>query len=120
MLLLTGSERTFQQLLIEVKDKSNNAWYGAVENLRQLRLFSESEVVRRVFHTRCEGLDLPVSLPVTAITLGPPAFYSTRGQKGASVAPAQELLQRMHDEVKVEAHLATWDENRRVIDFVKA
>lgn len=118
MLLLVRAERKYQRLLVEVKAKSNNAWYGVVENLRQLKLFRESEEAQGLFQVRCKELALPASLPVAAVTLAPRDFYSARGAKGNSVAPAQELLVTMWAECGVEALLATWDPSQRVIEVL--
>jgi hypothetical protein len=115
MLLLVEDEHGYSLHLVEVKTSSNNPWFAAVENLRQLRLFSESHHAQRLFHTRCRELGLPQDLPVTAIVLASPAFYSAPGQKANSLAAAQGLLARMHAEVNVDARLAVWASDVRVI-----
>lgn len=115
MLLLVSGEREHRLHLVEVKDNANDAWYAAVENLRQLRLLTESESTQRLFHACCE-IDLPADLPVTAVVLAPRTFYESRGKKVNSVAPAQRLLGRMRAECGVDAALAKWDRVSRLIE----
>jgi hypothetical protein len=117
MVLLVGRDREVRLLLIEVKVVSNNAWYAAVENLRQLKLFLHSASPRDVFHHRLPELSLPDDLHTTAVVLAPRDFYTAAGAKSAAVGPATRLLQRMsgvHDEA--DAVLATWDPASRAIE----
>jgi hypothetical protein len=120
MLLLVGDglESEYRLLLVEAKHKSGNAWYAAVENLRQMKLFSESVEIRSLFHTRRRELNLPDPLSATAVVLARRDFYTAGGQKALAVAPAQELLRRMNADFSVDAQLATWDSARRVIKRV--
>jgi hypothetical protein len=46
----------------------------------------------------------------------PVAYYTARGEKAASVAPARNLFDRMRDEEGVKCVLASWDPERRVVD----
>lgn len=110
------SRHRYRLQLFEVKAGSDNAWFAAVENLRQLKLFLHSRETQLLFHSRCHELDLPQTLPVTAAALAPREFYTARGEKAESVAPAQKLLQRMRAEVGVDARLATWKSDKRVIE----
>lgn len=116
MLLLVRDENEYRLLLVEVKTRSNNAWFAVVENLRQLRLFSESPETQVLFHERCLELGLPQSLPVTAVVLAPHSFYTARGAKAESVAPVEKLLRRMRDAAGVDVQLATWESNERAIE----
>lgn len=111
MVLLVRDEhkQEYRLLLVEVKVGANNAWYALVEHLRQLRLFLEAVEAKRLFHNRRPELDLPELLPVTGVVLAPESFFSAKGQKGASVKPAETLLSRMRDETSVDIRLATWD-----------
>jgi len=111
MVLLVRDEhkQEYRLLLVEVKVRSNHAWYAAVENLRQLRLLMEAVETKHLFHNRRPELGLPEHLPVTGIVLGPETFFSAKGQKGASVKPAERLVNRMRDEGRVDIRLATWD-----------
>jgi hypothetical protein len=95
--------------LIEVKDTADNAWFASVENLRQLRLLTESAETRRLFTERRPDLALPPDLPYVGLVLAPPAFFSGRGKKGNAVAPAQKLLDQMRAAAGVEIRLATWE-----------
>ena len=76
----------------------NHAWFAAVENLRQLKLFKQSLETQLLFRRRCPELDLPERLPVTAVVLAPPSFYVANGRRAEAVAPAERLLGRMRDE----------------------
>lgn len=109
ILLLTEGGGGHRLFLCEVKEKSNNAWYAAVENLRQLRLFISSPEAGRVFFHRCPTLSCPADAPVTGIVLAPSLFYTSPGQKANSVAPALQLLARFNSEFKVDVCLAVWD-----------
>lgn len=110
MLLLVKDEREDEHrlLLVEVKVKSNNAWFAVVENLRQLRLFSESIETQRLFIHRHPELELSESLPVAGLVLAPATFFSAPGAKATSLPPAQTLLERMRLEAGVDARFATW------------
>lgn len=114
MLLLVKGGDTYTHQLIEVKTTSNNAWYAAVQNLRQLKLFSESREAQ-LFHKRWPELELPHVLPVTGVVLAPLAFYMAPNKKAEAVVPAQTLLQHMRVEAKVDVQLTTWDSEQRVI-----
>jgi hypothetical protein len=116
MFLLTWRAQGLLLLLVEVKVESNNAWYAAVENLRQMKLFLSSATPRAVFHTRLPELGLPDDLPTTAVVLAPLSFYTAPGKKSAAVAPARRLLQRMSHETRLDAVLATWDPESRAIE----
>jgi hypothetical protein len=90
LLLLVKNESKYRLLLVEVKVGSNNAWYATVENLRQLKLISNSTEAQRLFHTRCPELKLPHPLPVTGVVLAPESFFNAQGVKAATVAPAEK------------------------------
>jgi hypothetical protein len=117
MLLLVDVDDGYRQLLIEVKDKSNHAWYGVVENLRQLKLFTQSRSAQLLFHERNPEMELPSALPVTALTLAPSSFYSAAGRQGESVAPAQELVGRLRAQ-GADLYLATWDPDTRTVEVL--
>lgn len=116
LLLLTEGAGGHRLFLCEVKEGSNNAWYAAIENLRQLKLFTSSPQARRVFLERCPSLSFPVDPPVTGIVLAPSSFYSSNGQKANSVVPAMRLLERFNAEFKLDMHLAVWDPALHRID----
>jgi hypothetical protein len=114
MLLLTRAEDGApRQLLVEVKVTSGTAWYAAVENLRQLRLFVESESAQRIFRAR--GADVPAATPVAALILAPPAYFAANGAKKAAVPPTRRLLDRFTAHTGLDAVLATWDLPGRTI-----
>lgn len=115
MLLLVEREGSYEILLVEVKRDAQNAWYAAVENLRQMKLLASGTTTRRLFHARRADLQLPDALPMTAVVLAPRDFYTAPGAKAATVAPAEELLERMRTAARVDASLATWDPVERVI-----
>lgn len=113
MLLLTHGANGYRQWLVEAKTRSNNAWFGVVESLRQLRLFRLSDTARQIIHTRNPGI--PAMVPVTAIVLAPPLFYTAAGAKRRSVRPAQALLDAVTDAAAIDVHLAIWDLPDRTI-----
>jgi hypothetical protein len=107
--LLSRQGEDYRLWLCEVKAHSNNAWYAAIENLRQLRLLMSSLASMRVFSRRLPLSSLPVDMPVTGLVLAPLRFYSSPGKKANSVAPAQALLARFLSEFGVDVRLAVWD-----------
>jgi hypothetical protein len=109
MFLLSRQGEDYRLWLCEVKADSNNAWYAAIENLRQLRLLMSSPASMRVFSRRLPLSSLPVDMPVTGLVLAPLRFYSSPGKKANSVAPAQALLARFLSEFDVDVRLAVWD-----------
>ncbi len=98
-----------------MKDGSNNAWYAAVESLRQARLFDASEATRTLFRERHPEMGLPKKLPMTPLVLAPQIFYSAKGQKAQSVAPTLRLLRMFQNELGETAQLAVWDTDARAI-----
>jgi hypothetical protein len=109
LLLLGERSGNYRLFLCEVKVESNNAWYAAVESLRQLRLLLCSRESRGLFARRNPSLGLPTEIPVTALVVAPRPFYSSRGQKANAVAPAFELLAKFNSEFGIDARLAIWD-----------
>jgi hypothetical protein len=109
MFLLGEHKGTHRLFLCEVKESSNTAWFAAVENLRQLRLLTSCEESLVLFARRDPSLNLPLNIPVTALVVAPPLFYSSRGQKANAVTPALNLLARFNAEFGVDARLAVWD-----------
>jgi hypothetical protein len=81
LLLVRTSAGKYRLELVEVKISSNNAWYAAIENLRQLRLLGQSPETRRLFHCRRPDLKLSPELPASGLVLAPEAFFTARGQK---------------------------------------
>lgn len=118
MLLLVHDDHGYRALVVEVKHEDGTPWYAAVENLRELRLYSMSASAQRVVRSRRPDLNLPDLLPATAVVLAPAAYYTARGKKANSVAPTRALLARMRDAEGVSGVLATWDPDRRVIEPV--
>jgi hypothetical protein len=113
MLLLIGDGGGQRQLLVEVKVDADHAWYAVVENLRQLRLFEESEAAQAVFRERRSATG---PLPVEGLVLGPEDFFAHSGRKQAAVRPAQRLIERMANVIRV--RLATWDAAKRLVSEV--
>jgi len=109
MYLLTEREGALRLFLCEVKADSNDAWYGVVESLRQLRLLMSCPESLGVFARRMPSLCLPFDVPVTALVLAPPSFYSSPGKKANAVEPALKLLARLRSEFGVDVRLAVWD-----------
>ncbi len=116
LLLLTGGDGSHQLFVCEVKSESNNAWYGAVENLRQLRLLLSSGNGRALFESRNPSLHLGSESPVTGLVLAPRGFYSAAGKKSNAVAPSRQLLAAICGEFGVDARLAVWNPTTLTID----
>lgn len=85
MLLLLATEDGPRHVLIEAKANSNNAWYAAVELLRQLRLFVDSSAAQRILRLRGSIARLPDELPLTGLVVAPPLFFRAPGQKTNAV-----------------------------------
>ena len=115
MALLVRHDQEYRVLLVEVKTSSNNAWYAAVENLRQLKLFTQSPPAQGLFYER-KNPGLPQALDTTAVVLAPIDFYTAAGAKDAAVSPAAKLFERMREETGFDARLATWDSHRRAVE----
>ena len=109
MFLLAEREGAYRRFLCEVKFESNEAWYAAVESLRQLKLLTSSSEPIGVFVHRTPSLCLPSEIPVTALVLAPRSFYEARGKKANAVGPALKLLARFKSEFGVDVRLAVWD-----------
>jgi hypothetical protein len=107
LLLVRASAGKHRLEVVEVKVTANDAWFAAVENLRQLRLLKESMETRRLFVHRQPGLRLSADLPCSGLVVAPRAFYSGRGKKGNAVAPAEKLLERMMP--RAHARFGLWE-----------
>jgi hypothetical protein len=95
--------------LVEVKASESNAWYGAIENLRQLKLLRESEATRRLFEFCRPELRLPPDLRISGLVVGPRGFFTGNGKKGNAPKPAQLLLDRLRADTGIDVRLAVWD-----------
>lgn len=114
MLLLTSDPAGLRtQLLVEAKTGSNNAWYGVIESLRQLRLFQLSQAARDIFNRR--GSQDGTHLPAEAVLLAPEAFYISQGAKEHATDGARRLLAALAPVPNIKLHLATWDPTQRRI-----
>ena len=115
MCLLSEQDGIYRYLICEVKANSSNAWYAAVESLRQLRLLQESEEAQALFARRNPAMCLPAPLPTSALVIAPPSFYSSPGQKTNAVEPALQLVDRFRSDFGVDLRLAVWDATTRDI-----
>jgi hypothetical protein len=115
MLLLTESQGAHRLFLCEVKHRSNNAWYAAVESLRQLRLMLSNPESLNVFGRRNSTSFLAADLPVTALVLAPDTFYSSAGKKANAVNPTLELVGRFACAFNPDIRLAVWDYSQHEI-----
>jgi hypothetical protein len=109
MYLLTEHHGAYRLFLCEVKANCDNAWFASVENLRQLRLLMSSPDSLRLCASRQPSWCLPSDIPVTALVLALPSFYSSLGKKVNAVGPALKLQARFTSENGVDARLAVWD-----------
>ena len=113
MLLLAEDAGGHRLLLVEAKTESNNAFFAAVENVRQLKLFGASPTARRIFEERHPQLHHP--LPVTGVILGPRSFLEARGARERAANPAERLFAAVNAAFGVDARIATWDPTTRAI-----
>jgi hypothetical protein len=117
MLLLARETTGYRQWLVEAKTRSNNAWFGVIENLRQLKLFQLSAAAKQVMPTRHPELSQPI--PVTAIVLAPEQFYTAAGAKKNAVEPATALINMIRTAAKIDIRLAVWDPADQTIDSLR-
>jgi hypothetical protein len=115
LLLLVQWARDYRLVLAEVKHSANNAWFAAVENLRQLKLLISGEDTGQLFRQRNPALDLPANLAMTGLVVAPCSFYSQPGQKANSVGAARMLVNTIRSETDVDIRLSVWDSQRRAI-----
>ncbi len=116
LFLLSGDDSARRLYVCEVKAESNNTWYAAVENLRQLRLLICSPAARTLFARRNPALQLDSEVPVTGLVLAPQSFYSSPGKKTNAVGPTLQLLATICCQFAVDARLAVWDPMKLTID----
>jgi hypothetical protein len=109
MYLLTEHEGAHRLFLCEVKANGDNPWFAAVENLRQLKLLMSSPESLRLCASRQPAWCLPLDIPVTALVLALPSFYSSPGKKANAVGPALKLHARFTAENGVNVRLAVWN-----------
>jgi hypothetical protein len=109
LLLVRDSAGEHRLEVVEVKKAAANAWFAAVENLRQLRLMMESPETKGLFVHRQPDLGLSLDLPFVGLVLAPHAFYSARGKKRNAVTPALELLAGMRAHAELDVRLGVWD-----------
>jgi len=95
--------------LVEVQVSESNAWYAAIENLRQLRLLRESEATRRLFEFCRPELRLPPDVRISGLVVAPRGFFTGKGKKGNAVKPAQLLLDRFRADAGIDVRLAVWE-----------
>lgn len=90
--------------LVEIKTRTNNPWYAAVENLRQLKLLSQNQegYWRQVWEkwgtfiqSRVPGVTAFPLPTATGLVLAPPSFYSARGQKANAAPIASQLAKEL-------------------------
>ena len=109
MFLLAEHGGAYRGFLCEVKFEANEAWYAAVEGLRQLKLLTSSPEPRGLFARRNPSSCLPSDIPVTSLVLAPRSFYESNGKKKNARQPALQLLARFASEFVVDVRLAEWD-----------
>jgi hypothetical protein len=115
MLLLVRGARGYRLVVAEVKHSANNAWFAAVENLRQLKLLVSGEDAGQLFRQRNPALDLPANLAMTGLVVAPRGFYSQPGQKANSIGAARMLINTIRAEADVDIRLSVWDTQQRTI-----
>jgi hypothetical protein len=115
LLLLVRSARGYRLVVAEVKHSANNAWFAAVENLRQLKLLVSGEDAGQLFRQRNLALDLPANLVITGLVVAPCSFYTQPGQKANSIGAARMLIDTIRAETETDIRLTVWDKQRRTI-----
>jgi hypothetical protein len=116
LLLLVRNANEFRIFVCELKHNPDSAWYAAVENLRQLKLFLSNEFAQTFFHARNPDLKLPERLPVSGLVLAPATFYRQSGRKADALEAVGRLRERLAEAVGVDQRLAVWDRaGRRVL-----
>jgi hypothetical protein len=112
-LLTQAANQAHRLLLVEEKTMSNNAWYAVAESLRQLKLFTASAAAQNIMKYRHRGL--PVTLPIAAVVLAPPTFYTATGARSRAVGPALGLVGVLREQLGIDLRLAIWERADRVI-----
>jgi hypothetical protein len=115
LLLLVQGPQGYRVLVVEVKDASDNAWYAAVESLRQLKLLVSGEDACQLFRQRNPSLRLTGQMPITGIVLAPRSFYTHPGQKANAVGTAQMLVHAVCAMGAPDLRLCVWDVRSRKI-----
>jgi hypothetical protein len=118
LLLLVRCARDYRLVVAEVKHSANNAWFAAVENLRQLKLLISGEDAGQLFRQRNPALDLPANLGITGLVVAPCSYYSQPGQKANSIGAARMLINTIRAEADLDVRLSVWDTQQRTIAAV--
>lgn len=109
LLLLSRTATGYRLALCELKAGADNAWFAAVELLRQMRLFlsspSAQSLMTELGHLPAEA----AKVTMTGLVVAPASYYAARGKKGNAVAPARTLLRRIQQHYNVDARLAIWN-----------
>jgi hypothetical protein len=109
MLLLSRTATGYRLALCELKDGANDAWFAAVELLRQMRLFlsspSAQSLMTELGHLPADA----ANFTMTGLVVTPASYYAAQGKKGNAVAPARTLLRRMRLHYNVDVRLAIWN-----------
>jgi len=115
LFLLVEKVGTYHLVICEVKLSDKTCWYAAIENLRQLKLLHLSTAARQLFHHRTPHLSLPAEIPIIGLVVAPEQYYTQAEQKGNALPHTITLLGDFTAKTRIEAHLAVWDANLRVI-----
>jgi hypothetical protein len=112
LILFTESTVGRHGWICEVKHAANNAWYAAVENLRQLKLAHESEWVSQF----CENRVGPLAASLNGLVVAPESFYASDGQKRGCLHAVGLLAARLLKDGKPLVQLATWHSARQAVE----
>jgi hypothetical protein len=103
--------------VIEIKTRSNNAWYAGLESLRQLKLLTSALAVnwkliwetKSAFIEACApGADASTPPKVTGLVLAPPSFYNAPGQKAHATPIALRLARELEAKTGARLQFAEW------------
>jgi hypothetical protein len=116
LFLLVKKGDSYHLVVCEVKDSSNTCWYAAIESLRQLKLLNLNTAAHQLFHCRNSHLSLPAGIPIIGLVVAPERYYSRPGQNSNSLRHTIALLRDFTAKTGIDAHLATWDSNSKIIE----
>jgi hypothetical protein len=114
MLLVLEAEAEHRVLIGEAKTTSNDCWYAAIENLRQLKLYQLSHSAQAIPGRRNPALG--GAMRADGVVVAPERFYTAAGRRSATVEPTLRLLAAIRDALEIHVQLATWREDCRQID----
>ena len=118
LIAIAGRKGATEVLLIEAKDKANNAWYAVGENLIQLKLFQGNPLVNLAYLKESRPTLSESSPPTTGLVIAPPDFFGQSGKKANSKQPAFDLLTEFGQQLGVTVLLGVWQKKVSTIEVL--